>query len=173
VNLYPTHVYVGLRIFSWPIAVPSAQQINCMVSHSTGFRQMSDGWRFLMENGKTLAQKHVIQPESLILSMAFIFHYYIAEIYFIVTLVGKSQDFYIRDFRSPHFHSFSPSHHLRPGGVVQSHIFSQGSLIPSIFYLFTSNMDNFEPYWSQHYMPCLNVQKRQQLGNGWVSQIGW
>ncbi|KAF9447393.1 hypothetical protein P691DRAFT_671618 [Macrolepiota fuliginosa MF-IS2] len=149
------------NIYCWPVAVPPYQQINCRVFHSNGFKNMADGWRWALEHGKAISTKYGIAPHEVIL----------------VTLSGKTQDFYIRDFRTPIYQPFSPAPQLSrpPFGRNQlppQHYmpspFSQNTL-PNIMYLFTSVQNEFSPSWS--HKPI--TSQKSDLQGGWIPQVGW
>ncbi|EGO02869.1 hypothetical protein SERLA73DRAFT_176306, partial [Serpula lacrymans var. lacrymans S7.3] len=100
------------NVAGWPVAVPPHKQIDVMVIHEAVVSSVKDAWRFLLQNGKALAEEGEIMPEELIL----------------VTRAGTHQDFYVKDFRfkpfGVHQHGFHPHqansfHHQQMQGFQQ------------------------------------------------------
>ncbi|KAF9219368.1 hypothetical protein BS17DRAFT_789562 [Gyrodon lividus] len=166
-----------MNISGWPVAVPSHKQIDVVVVHEVFVSVVKDAWRYLLQDGKKLAQEAGIQPENLIL----------------VTHAGTHQDFYTKDIRpqpfgmnhtrqlvDPRFTSI-PIHHQQMhsfhqppdfGSRNHSPYFNQPAM-PSIVYLFTSLSPSHEPHWSSSPMCALPGAERPPLDCHFAYKIGY
>jgi hypothetical protein len=55
---------------SWPVAVSPQQQVDTLIVHEASVESVTDAWRFLLENGKNLAETSGVRPEDLILGVS-------------------------------------------------------------------------------------------------------
>ncbi|TCD62244.1 hypothetical protein EIP91_007140 [Steccherinum ochraceum] len=142
----------------WAVVVPPATEQDVQVVHDTTLVSPAEGWRFLLQHGRSLAEKHGVKPEDLIL--------------------GTDQQFKIRDFRF--------GAHNRPGFGHQAHTnmhqphmhmnsFHAQQMQPRIFYLFTSPEKEHEPYWSETpvHLPLPAGTERPQLRSQCAPSVGW
>lgn len=54
--------------YSWPLAVPHGAQMDCQVTQSNVVENISDAWRFFIDNCQFLAEEFNVNPENLMLS---------------------------------------------------------------------------------------------------------
>lgn len=57
------------HVGSWPVPVSPSTQIDCAVDHFKRLEPLSQGWTFLLEHGKALAERFGVRPEELVLGM--------------------------------------------------------------------------------------------------------
>ncbi|THH31372.1 hypothetical protein EUX98_g2807 [Antrodiella citrinella] len=170
----------SFNAYGWAIVVPPGTEQDVQVIHDNCLASPTDGWRFLLDHGRSLAASHNVKPEQLIL----------------VTRVGTDQQFKIHDFRQmpfmhpPNSHQNIHQHHHpafgmhnRPGFGHQQYghqphmhnSFMAQQLQPLIFYLFTSPDEANAPYWSEMpmYQPLPKGGQRPDLRGRCVPSIGW
>ncbi|KAH8084920.1 hypothetical protein BXZ70DRAFT_567025 [Cristinia sonorae] len=180
-------------VWGWAVVVPSGSEQDVQVIHDTRLDHPTDGWKFLLEHGRSIGARHGVRPEELIL----------------ITRTGTDQQFKIRDFRtipfmhhrhSPHsmhnpsfpgHHPFGGMHNNRGGfahGFGQSqfgghHHMSHTHLNPVmaqqmqpiVTYLFTSHNEDHIPYWSDSpvHIPLPKGVERPELKAKCSASVGW
>lgn len=58
-------------VSSWAVVVPATTTQDVQVVHETSLASSSDGWRFLLQHGSSLAMIHNVKPEQLILGASY------------------------------------------------------------------------------------------------------
>ncbi|KAF7966754.1 hypothetical protein HWV62_37209 [Athelia sp. TMB] len=163
-------------VLGWAVAVPSGKQIDVAVHHEISIAPVVDAWKYLLENGESLAQDAGVKPEELIL----------------VTCTGTNQDFYIRhnDLFGGHLPALQPPqfgfnraqpfgqqppgmHGLNQRGMHVAHHQFHRPALPSIFYLFTSMHLEHEPYWSQTPVCVSKGAAIPPIPREYTYHIGW
>ncbi|KAH7905878.1 hypothetical protein BJ138DRAFT_1226523, partial [Hygrophoropsis aurantiaca] len=168
------------NVTGWAVAVPPHAQIDVAATHEAYVTSTHEAWRYLLANGQSLAEEASVKPHELIL----------------ITRAGTHQDFYINDFRPKPFGMQSHGNHIggrdprfaaNPFHQHQTHGFHQSrsfhppppfggfgqSLLPSIFYLFTSLDALHEPYWSQSPVCVPRGSPRPPFPHNFTYKIGW
>lgn len=177
---------------SWAVAVPSGKQIDVAVHHEISIAPVVDAWKYLLENGESLAQDAGVKPEELILGISPLEISAAVVDRASVTCTGTNQDFYIRHndpfgghmpaLQPPQFgfnraHPFGQQppgmHGLNQRGMYVAHHQFHRPALPSIFYLFTSMDLEHEPYWSQTPVCVSKGAAIPQIPREYTYHIGW
>lgn len=160
-------------ITRWPVIVPPGTKQDLQILHEALFASFGDGWQFLLEHGKSLANTYGVNPEELILSKSN--STIVGELAYMnnssVSCAGTDQIFGANDHRRDPFEHLQ--HQLR--GIGRSPHMGQAQFHhrpepTTLLFLFSSPREDHVPSWSDSPMYEAGYEPRF---NQCTTSVGW